>query len=66
MCKNPLLIKAEIHEWVDGEELERILVGLINKISIQENAQFIPADCKLQTISVSAREALPHALPVQQ
>ncbi|XP_059458100.1 inorganic pyrophosphatase 1-like [Corylus avellana] len=66
MCKTPLLIKAEIHEWVDGEELERILLGLINKISIEENAQFISADCKLQTISVSAREALPHALPVQQ
>ncbi|KAB2611217.1 inorganic pyrophosphatase 1-like [Pyrus ussuriensis x Pyrus communis] len=61
--KNPLLIKAGIHEWTDGEELEQILLNLINSISIEENAQFISADCKLQTISV---EALPQALPVQQ
>lgn len=66
MCKNPLLIKAEIHEWIDGEDLERILRGLINEISIEENAQFISADCKLQNISVCACEALPQALPVQQ
>lgn len=66
MCKNPLLIKAEIHEWIDGEDLKRILLGLINKISIEENAQFISADCKLQNISVCACEALPQALPVQQ
>ncbi|KAM1412417.1 hypothetical protein EV2_025606 [Malus domestica] len=63
ICKNPLLIKAGIHEWTDGEELEQILLNLINSISIEENAQFLSADCKLQTISV---EALPQALPVQQ
>ncbi|CAN6573456.1 unnamed protein product [Malus baccata var. baccata] len=63
ICKNPLLIKAEIHEWTDGEELEQILLNLINSISIDEHAQFLSADCKLQTISV---EALPQALPVQQ
>ncbi|KAF5453034.1 hypothetical protein F2P56_027981 [Juglans regia] len=67
ICKNPLLIKAEIHEWIDGEDLERILLGLINKIiSIEETDQFISAECKLQTISVSAHESRPKALPVQQ
>ncbi|KAF5466467.1 hypothetical protein F2P56_016390 [Juglans regia] len=65
ICKNPLLIKAEIHEWIDGEDLERILLGLISKISLGENSHFFSADCKLQTISVSA-QALPKALPVQQ
>ncbi|GMY34547.1 inorganic pyrophosphatase 1-like [Fagus crenata] len=65
ICKNPLLIKAEIHEWIDGEDLEKILLGLINKISIEENAQFLSPDCKLQTISVSTHEAMPQALRVQ-
>ncbi|KAG2722768.1 hypothetical protein I3760_02G141100 [Carya illinoinensis] len=65
--KKPLLIKAEIHdEWIDGEDLERILLGLINKVSIEETDQFISAEYKLQTISVCPHESLPKALPVQQ
>ncbi|KAL6144583.1 hypothetical protein ACLB2K_055274 [Fragaria x ananassa] len=68
ICQNPLALKAEIHEWTDGEELEHILLNLINTIAIEENtdAQFITTDCKLQTISVSGNEAFPKALPVQQ
>lgn len=66
ICKNPMLIKAEIHEWSDGEELGQVLIGLINKISIEENAAFISTDCKSQTFSVSAHETLPQALPVHQ
>lgn len=67
ICKDPLLVKAEIHEWSDGEDLERVLLQLINKISMdEEGSQFILSDCKLQTLSVSAHEALPKALPVQQ
>ncbi|TKY64392.1 Inorganic pyrophosphatase 2 [Spatholobus suberectus] len=65
ICKDPLLIKAEIHGWSDGEELEQVLLHLINKISMEENAQFISADCKLRTQSVSAHEALPKVLPVR-
>ncbi|RDY01021.1 Inorganic pyrophosphatase 2, partial [Mucuna pruriens] len=34
ICKDPLLVKAEIHEWSDGEELERISQKLIHKISL--------------------------------
>ncbi|CAB4302943.1 unnamed protein product [Prunus armeniaca] len=65
ICKDPLLIKADIHEWTDGEELEHILHNLINTIATEENAQFISAaDCKLQTMS--AHEALSQALPVRQ
>ncbi|KAJ1411148.1 Pyridoxal phosphate phosphatase-related [Sesbania bispinosa] len=66
ICKEPSLMKAEIHEWSDGEEFERVLLKLINKISIEESAQFISADCKLQTLSVSAHEALPQVLPLPQ
>ncbi|GLT58341.1 hypothetical protein SLA2020_312410 [Shorea laevis] len=69
ICRNPMLVKAEIHEWCDGEELERISLGLINKISAEENnASLISADhCKLQTISAApCHETLPQALSVHQ
>ena len=64
ICKDPSLVKAEIHGWCDGEELEQILIQLINKIIIEENAQFIATDCKLQTLSIHVLESLPKALPV--
>lgn len=67
ICKDPLLVKAEIHEWSDGKELEQILLQLINKISMEEESvQFISNECKLQTLSASAPEAFPQVLPVQQ
>ncbi|KAL2337979.1 hypothetical protein Fmac_012425 [Flemingia macrophylla] len=65
ICKEPSLIKAEIHGWSDGEEQEQVLLPLINKISTEENAQFISSDCKLQTLSVSAHKALPKVLPIR-
>ena len=73
---NPIRIKAEIHEWTDGEELEKILLQIINKISLQEEEEegkstcashlLSASDCKLQTITASAHGALPQALPVPQ
>ncbi|MBA0812244.1 hypothetical protein Gohar_026228, partial [Gossypium harknessii] len=69
ICRNPMLIKAEIYEWTDGEELEKVLLQLINMISLEEDdansSQFISVDCKLQTMSAS-KNAFPHALPVPQ
>jgi len=48
ICKDPLLTKAEIHEWSHGEEREQISLQLINKISLGESVQNnISADCKL-------------------
>ena len=64
ICKDPSLVKAEIHGWCDGEELEQILIQLINKIIIEENAQFIATDCKLQTLSIPLHETMPKALSV--
>ncbi|KAH7565451.1 hypothetical protein JRO89_XS09G0208500 [Xanthoceras sorbifolium] len=71
---NPIRIKAEIHEWTDGEELEKVLLQIINTISLEEEeegkstcaSQLLSAsDCKLQTISASAaHEAMPQALSV--
>ncbi|XVE70571.1 hypothetical protein DITRI_Ditri10aG0082300 [Diplodiscus trichospermus] len=34
---DPALVKAEVHEWSTGEELEKILLHLINTISTQQS-----------------------------
>ncbi|KAL4286068.1 hypothetical protein AHAS_Ahas19G0049200 [Arachis hypogaea] len=62
ICKDPLLLKAEIHPWSDGQELEQVLLQLINKITSlgdESSQQFISSDCKMQTLSVTTHEALP-------
>ncbi|KAL3840824.1 hypothetical protein ACJIZ3_025415 [Penstemon smallii] len=35
ICENRALLRAEIHEWTDGEELEHVLLKLIDKIDIE-------------------------------
>ncbi|KAJ8755886.1 hypothetical protein K2173_024431 [Erythroxylum novogranatense] len=65
ISRNPLLVKAEIHEWTDGDELERVLLQLISSISVEKPNNFpFSADCKLETLSVASHEAFPKALPV--
>lgn len=69
ICRNPMLLKAEIREWTDGEEMERVLFELIDTIITEEeieSGQLISSDCKLQNIALSAHEALLPALPVPQ
>ncbi|OWM64727.1 inorganic pyrophosphatase 1-like [Punica granatum] len=71
ICRDPLLIKPEIHEWTDGEELEQTLLKLVHSIMTEEesnNSCLVSAaeDCKFQTISVAAHETFPHVLPVPQ
>ncbi|KAA8541704.1 hypothetical protein F0562_022856 [Nyssa sinensis] len=68
ICQNSMhTIKAEIHEWSDGEELEQILLQLINTVAMEEeknkstSAQLFSVDCMY---SMSAHEAFPQALPV--
>ncbi|XP_058093950.1 inorganic pyrophosphatase 1-like [Magnolia sinica] len=62
ICDNPLLLKAEIHEWGNAEELEGVLLHLINEISSVEDtnnnsnsSQLFSIDCKFQTIPVSSQ-----------
>ncbi|KAK6248982.1 hypothetical protein QUC31_020547 [Theobroma cacao] len=62
ICSNPKLIRANIHEWNDGEELGDVLSHLVNKISIEENYavgvdQMVPVHCKFKTSSVPAHAA---------
>ncbi|KAL9350867.1 hypothetical protein Peur_058122 [Populus x canadensis] len=70
ISENPLLVKAEIHEWINGAELERVLLQIIERISTDEissnSAQLLSADCKLQTISIAVHEGLPQPLSVTQ
>ncbi|KAL0371770.1 UNVERIFIED_CONTAM: Inorganic pyrophosphatase 2 [Sesamum calycinum] len=67
ICENRALLRAEIHEWSNGAELGRILLELIEKISIQESnnsnlPQLLSADCKFESIPM----ALPPPLRVHQ
>ena len=64
ICKNRALVKAELHEWSNGEELERVLLQLINAISMEESNKLFSVDCKLETVPMAPREALPQALSV--
>ncbi|KAL0319355.1 UNVERIFIED_CONTAM: Inorganic pyrophosphatase 2 [Sesamum angustifolium] len=71
ICENRALLRAEIHEWADGAELERVLLELIEKISIQESnnsnlAQLFSVDCKFESIPMAGHEALPPPLRVHQ
>jgi len=59
--ENRRLVKAAVHEWTDGEELENILLQLINTINIEESQLLSLEYCKFQTMS---KAALPRALPV--
>ncbi|XP_031257848.1 inorganic pyrophosphatase 1-like [Pistacia vera] len=57
ICKNQKLIKAEIHQWSDGQEMEHVLIRLIKAISTEEtnngdSTQIVSV--KLQTIPVTA------------
>ncbi|XP_076958097.1 inorganic pyrophosphatase 2-like [Bidens hawaiensis] len=69
ICKNRKLIKSEVHEWTDGEDLERILLRIITSlISIDDmkknddnTSQMF--DCKFETITLGA---LPKPLYVPQ
>ena len=64
ISNNPLLIKAKIHEWTDGEEQEKVLLSLIDTISADEKSAFTTAYIKMPSnIDVSA---IPKVLPVQQ
>lgn len=62
ICKNRHLLKAEVHEWIDGEDLERVLLQHITTI-ISNNVDNVSQlfDCKFEKI---AHETLPKPLYV--
>lgn len=66
---NKNLIKANIQEWSDGEDLGtklQLIDAIEEKCSSLKPGTFVPADCKLQTASsISARDSFArNLLPV--
>ncbi|KAJ6809129.1 inorganic pyrophosphatase 1-like [Iris pallida] len=62
ITSNMELIKAEVHEWSDGEEQERILLQLIHRSA---SSSSLLADCNFHTVPMVSHEALiPMALRV--
>lgn len=79
ICENRDIVKAEIHEWSDGDEFAKILLHLVDEISSEDddkenintndvdcrtNARLFSVDCDFQTSSIPVHEALP-AVPVR-
>ncbi|KAL7106130.1 hypothetical protein ACP275_07G092200 [Erythranthe tilingii] len=68
ICENRALLKAEIFECIDGKEMERILISLIEKIKIEEvnnEVQLLSVvHCKFETIPMVAHEAFSPPLRV--
>ncbi|XP_047964222.1 inorganic pyrophosphatase 1-like [Salvia hispanica] len=62
ICENRALLRAEIHEWIDGEDMEKIVMKLIEKIKIQDSVQLLPVDFKIEAMPI----ALPQSVKVQQ
>ncbi|KAL6882052.1 hypothetical protein ACP4OV_011524 [Aristida adscensionis] len=64
ICSNKQLLKAEVHPWKNGEELERTLLKLVNKL-ISPPAQASQLDYKCEISSaVTTEVGLNKALPV--
>lgn len=69
VSKNSNKIKAEVHGWRDGKELENVLLNVINKAIGEENntnnsTQTILIDYKLEPIPIDTHQSLRKALSV--
>ncbi|KAG5016167.1 hypothetical protein JHK85_022303 [Glycine max] len=71
VSKNSNKIKAEVHGWRDGKELEHVLLHVINKAigegsNINNSTQKVSVDCKMGPIPIDTLQPLPKALSVPQ
>nr|ACU14664.1 unknown [Glycine max] len=69
VSKNSNKIKAEVHGWRDGKELEHVLLHVIDKEigernNINNSTQKVSVDCKMGPIAIDTRQPLPKALSV--
>lgn len=69
VSKNSNDIKAHVHGWRDGEELENVLLHIINKTNIDKGNNIVgpkimTLDCKMGTISSDALKPFPEAISV--
>uniref|UniRef100_A0A5B7BHE1 Putative inorganic pyrophosphatase 3 n=1 Tax=Davidia involucrata TaxID=16924 RepID=A0A5B7BHE1_DAVIN len=70
ICNNPMLIKAGVDEWSDGEELERILLQLIDSMSVEDDiktfnsSQLNSLNGNFKTMPAPTHEPFPPTLPI--
>ncbi|KAL8118736.1 inorganic pyrophosphatase 2-like [Apium graveolens] len=72
ICKNREIVKAEIHEWSDGDEFAKILLHLVDEISMEDDndnintsgtaTRLFSVDCDFSSSKIPVREALPQPL----
>lgn len=68
VSKNSNDIKAHVHEWRDGEELENVMLHII-KTNIDKGnnvvgPKIMSLDCKMGTISTDALKPFPEAISI--
>ncbi|KAL5221522.1 hypothetical protein ABZP36_026235 [Zizania latifolia] len=65
ICEDPALLKAEVHPWSDGEEMEETLLRLVGRVLVEES-KLLPLDCKLETMPpVAVQDGLPMPLRIK-
>lgn len=66
ICENRIQIEAEVHEWSDGEDLERVLLHLINTTPTEEETKkLFLVDWKFERmVPMATQDALPQAVSV--
>lgn len=67
VAENRHALRAEIHEWSDAEEQERVLLQIVDGLVSAERrnaGHLFSADCKLQSLPLASPAALPKALRV--
>ncbi|KAG8055610.1 hypothetical protein GUJ93_ZPchr0001g30768 [Zizania palustris] len=65
ICENPALLKAEVHPWSDGEEMEETLLRLVGRVLVEES-KLLPLDCKLESMpGVAVQDGLPMPLRIK-
>ncbi|KAG6504361.1 inorganic pyrophosphatase 2-like [Zingiber officinale] len=61
VAENPHALRAEIHEWSDAEEQERVLLRIVDGLVSAERrnaGHLVSADCKLQSLPPLASPVL--------
>lgn len=68
ISQNPMLVKATVRDWTDGEDMERILMEIINEIKSleeeEEKEKMLSSDhCKI-SVGIVHEPMVPLALQV--
>jgi phosphoethanolamine/phosphocholine phosphatase len=62
---DPARVRAEVHPWSDGAEMEDTLLRLVRRVLV-EDAALLPLDCKLQTLPpVAVKDGVPMPLGIK-